>query len=473
MAYSRKFLVLILLIVFGVAPVLGAEYYGWDPQTGSSDDEISLEVTGIYTSTSCTLYDASSNSELASTTLGKGDIWTQETAPGDFIRLKCSNNVAPYLGDDGWAAKVYYPDVNGSFVGERFVFQAIESNNDGGTRFYAPEGSASVNVTNLNDGTTSSLEINSERFQTLSLTAGNSYEVESDSKIIIENTAGNAFEMAPSVSGGMKGKEFYGTTSNWERGAYAIFSYGEPVSVDVYSLTETGSSTYTTHSLDKNSRVYQSGTGIEEFRFVANDTISVWVGDTETGNSISYMGDDFSMTRVEPGENKRIGAGRHSPNLVVMATENNTDLEVDGTTYELNKSGFKQFSTSPPHTYNVSANKPVLTQFMAGNQFNDQGTYLLQADSNRGLCDRRGPQNECIVSKMHEISSRSFDINSIFESESSSVFQAFSGVADVSVTNRSIISGLWQGSINFTADEIVLKSGAKFRPEGRILLNER
>ncbi|WP_414838193.1 hypothetical protein ACK3SF_02215 [Candidatus Nanosalina sp. VS9-1] len=473
MEYWKKLLTLFILIAFAVAPVIGEEYYGWDPQTGSSDDQISLEVTGIYDSTSCSLYDASSNSELASTTLGKGDIWTQETAPGDFIRLQCSNDVAPYLGDDGWAAKVYYPDVNGSFSGDRFVFQAIESNNDGATRFYAPEETASVDVTNLNDGTVSSFTVNSNRFQKMTLTGGNSYEVESDKKLIIENTAGNAFEMAPSANGGMKGQEFYGTTSNWERGAYAIFSYGKPVNVDVYSLTETGSSIYQSHNIDEDSRVYQSGTGVEEFRFVANDTISVWIGDTEGGNSISYMGDDFSMTRVEPGENKMIGAGRHSPNLVAMATENDTKLEVDGTTYEMDKNGFKQFSTSPPHTYNVSTNKPVITQFIAGNNLNDEGTYLLQSEPDGGLCDRRGPKNECISSNVHQISARSFEINSIFESKPSSALKSAGGASDITVNNRSIISGLWRGDINFTADEIVLKSGARFRPVNRIILNNR
>lgn len=369
------------------------------------------------------------------------------------------------MGDHGWAAKVYYPTVNGSFVGKNFVFQAIESNNDGDTRFYAVDGDASVTVTNLDSGSTNSFTVNSKRFQKMSLTAGDVYEVEADSDIIIDNTAGNAFEIAPSVEGGMKGTEFYGTTSDWERGAFAIFSYDEPVEVDVYSLTTSDSSLYSSYTLNEGSRIYEGGTGVREFRFVANDSISVWVGDTENGDSISYMGDDFSIARVEPGENKIIGAGRHSPNLVVMGTEDNTELEVDGTTYNLDKNGFREFSTSPPHDYNVSANRPVIAQFMAGNHFNDEGSYLLTSEVDTGICDSRGPKNKCITTGEHEISSQSLEISSILEVKSSAVLKSTRGGATIDVSNQTYLSGLWRGGFNISTEDTVIQPGAAFRPD--------
>jgi hypothetical protein len=352
-------------------------YYGWDPLTDSSDTGIQLDVTGVYDSTNCSIYNSSNNEELASKSLGKGDKWTFETDPGLYFRLECDKYTAPYLGDHGWAAKVYYPTVKGDYVGDRFIFRSIESNNDGYTNFYAFEGSTEVTIENLDTGNIQNIQIENNRFRKSSLNADDVYEVNSSKPIIVENTAGNAFEMAPATNGGTKGQEFFGTTSNWDRGAYTIFSYDEPVHVDVYNLSTSGSTLYDSVEISADSSYYKGGVGTKRLRFVSNETISLWIGDTEGGSSTSWLGDDFSFTEIKGGETAKIGAGQHNPNLVISGTEDSTQLNIDGNSYSLEKSETITFSKDPKHVYEVSTDKPVIAQMMAGNNFNDQGSYLI------------------------------------------------------------------------------------------------
>ncbi|WP_414837394.1 hypothetical protein ACK3SF_03925 [Candidatus Nanosalina sp. VS9-1] len=56
-------------------------------------------------------------------------------------------------------------------------------------------------------------------------------------------------------------------------------------------------------------------------------------------------------------------------------------------------------------------------------------------------------------------------MDSDFTSEENSIFTS-SVPASISVARSARISGLWQGVFDLTAEKIVLKSGARFRPEG-------
>jgi hypothetical protein len=89
------------------------------------------------------------------------------------------------------------------------------------------------------------------------------------------------------------------------------------------------------------------------------------------------------------------------------------------------------------------------------------------------ICDKRGPLNECISENSHDIDSQNIDVNSRFEAKETSIFEAFTNQAQLSITNSSIFSGLWKGTFNLTADDITIKTGAEFRPSnGRIILSE-
>lgn len=89
------------------------------------------------------------------------------------------------------------------------------------------------------------------------------------------------------------------------------------------------------------------------------------------------------------------------------------------------------------------------------------------------ICDRRGSENECIVDSEKDLSGKDESIDSVFISESSSIFNAPSGQADISVSNSSFISGLWFGDFNLSANTLTIEPGAEFRPEERIIIEDR
>ena len=101
------------------------------------------------------------------------------------------------------------------------------------------------------------------------------------------------------------------------------------------------------------------------------------------------------------------------------------------------------------------------------------GIVLVKYQSDFRICDLRGLFNECISNSTHDVSGQSFDIDSVFEAEQTSVFEAFEEKASISVSNSSIISGVWRGGINIESEKPRIEAGAEFRPEGeRIVIGK-
>jgi len=94
------------------------------------------------------------------------------------------------------------------------------------------------------------------------------------------------------------------------------------------------------------------------------------------------------------------------------------------------------------------------------------GIVLIRYNAGVPICDKRGLLDECISNSTHEVSGEKFNISSIFQSESTSVFEAFNGKATFNLTNKTTISGLWKGSIDILAKRPIIQSGASFRPQG-------
>lgn len=88
------------------------------------------------------------------------------------------------------------------------------------------------------------------------------------------------------------------------------------------------------------------------------------------------------------------------------------------------------------------------------------------------FCDKRGLNNECIINSEKNMSSKEQSVNEEFHVEKTSIFKALTQPAEISISNRSYLSGLWRGSFNIVSDRITITAGAKFRPQnGRIILN--
>lgn len=88
------------------------------------------------------------------------------------------------------------------------------------------------------------------------------------------------------------------------------------------------------------------------------------------------------------------------------------------------------------------------------------------------ICDST-PSNICTSSTEHIVSGEAYDIDSDFESKSTSVLEAFDSPASISVNKSAKISGLWRGAFDLRAESITIRPGASFRPEnGDIIMTE-
>lgn len=91
------------------------------------------------------------------------------------------------------------------------------------------------------------------------------------------------------------------------------------------------------------------------------------------------------------------------------------------------------------------------------------------------ICDSRGVFGKCISTSFHNISGQNYSLNNILESKNNSKFISNLGISNILITNRTVLSGQWIGSINISTkneNPPVLKSGLELRPNGkRILIN--
>lgn len=101
------------------------------------------------------------------------------------------------------------------------------------------------------------------------------------------------------------------------------------------------------------------------------------------------------------------------------------------------------------------------------------GIVIVKYQSEIPICDRRGTLNECISNQTHNVSSKIFDITSIFQVEEEGSFDSLYGQGTIKVTNSSLLSGTWKGSFEILSRQVKVKPGARFTPEnGRIIIGK-
>jgi hypothetical protein len=141
-------------------------------------------------------------------------------------------------------------------------------------------------------------------------------------------------------------------------------------------------------------------------------------------------------------------------------------------------SGWTDWSSSPGSSLDVGSSSFVQAQFNLSSTEPEESPELSAFSilEGLGICDERGPVNECIVDAAHSLTAEIIDIASIFEAEDSAELTASTGTATLNITNSSVLSGSWIGSFNISTskDEATrIKPGAEFKPEnGRIVIGE-
>lgn len=199
--------------------------------------------------------------------------------------------------------------------------------------------------------------------------------------------------------------------------------------------------------------------------------------DTSSGGFIVGYGGE--------GTNEPYYRVRYGYDQIYLSPRNGATVSGNNVT-SLNTNNYNhnlEFTVNDEGRYNVSVdgtvelNGTVSTEHVTGytGPYTENLMYFdnfyLSTDNSSSFCDARGElQNECVVNSEKQVSGEFHEIDNIFISEKSSVFEA-QKTSWIKITNKSIISGLWTGNFNITADKITLTKGARFRPQNRIIIN--
>jgi hypothetical protein len=143
-------------------------------------------------------------------------------------------------------------------------------------------------------------------------------------------------------------------------------------------------------------------------------------------------------------------------------TENVSSSNVCDTDYEIMFSIEKESGLD-----RIEVDKVLVRRYAVKKPTIDVGSEEISS-----ICDRRGNRNQCIIDSKKELSNKNSDLTSIFETKDTAQIISYSAESSISVSNNSLISGLWKGNIDFSAAEMTLRPGASFTPENRIILNE-
>jgi hypothetical protein len=127
---------------------------------------------------------------------------------------------------------------------------------------------------------------------------------------------------------------------------------------------------------------------------------------------------------------------------------------------------------------NYSIDIPISKDFeivLEGNSSDPTDTWKVANFSvyTSEFCDYRGPKNECVMNSTRQLEAQTYDVDSIFKSRSTAVFEAFSGISILNISNSSRLSGTWKGGFDIRSTPVTIEPGASFKPEnGRIIVGE-
>jgi hypothetical protein len=151
----------------------------------------------------------------------------------------------------------------------------------------------------------------------------------------MEAVGPDGYTTVPSVEGQGVGRRFYFATLGWFTGAFAVFAH-QSADVNVYDL-DSGLLLYSQH-INRGEYWWQREAGTRRLRLESTGPVEVWAGDAEGCCGIEGLGDDISFAGGDRGREYYL----HSlmGGSVIFAPFDNTQVDVDGTIYRLNKDAY-------------------------------------------------------------------------------------------------------------------------------------
>lgn len=295
------------------------------------------------------------------------------------IRLDTSAYVLATIGWDwrgnDWGGSFFYPNSkDGSFVGREFVIwvPVLTGNNE--FLAFAHE-TSDVTIVDANGNTVYSATLPLNSFAKLNppVLVATSYSVKSTGDISLQSSAGSAGTTVPSRTGSEVGRSFLFGTGNFQRGALALYAYSDGV---VNSVNLDNGATVINKDVTAGNFYYFSGFGKTHQYLTSSADISVLAGDTEGGDAIRWIGDDYTIYRGRDGLDILVH-GQVGPSSVV-AGFNGTTVTIDGTVHSMNAGD--RVAIAPDALHRVIADKPVQVQAFGGSIANNYEMSLVPFD---------------------------------------------------------------------------------------------
>ena len=427
---SKSLCIIFLLAAVSVNPVLGyvkseentikdvgasKVFFVHIPVSGNYRDHI--YVIGLSDNTHVSIYDITNPDAptlVKEGTVDNGKNLLFEATSKKYYKIIADRSVVAWAvggsganweddNYDGVGDAIFYPSVNGSYVGRDFTFMAsgayyyttgtgnswlgtdvytqIPSSNFE-TKVYSVQ-AADITVYNASGAPLYQFFMGPDMCRNFPSLAWETYHVVSTGDIILQCAGGGAtFTVAPSTDGNLVGKVHYGSTFAWQRGCFLCISY-EPGHVNVYDV-DTGALLYEHTFTMAGEYWYRGGMGMvvvrpgfdinvalenakhvnnvgsKNLKFESTGDIVVYVGDTAGSNiwddSPSAIGDNIGFAGGIDAKEFYVYAPSH---LVVFAPWD-VYLEVNGTSQDLKENYY--LNLAKEGLYHIVSDKPVIVQ---------------------------------------------------------------------------------------------------------------
>ncbi|MEM3046983.1 MAG: hypothetical protein QW057_07885 [Candidatus Bathyarchaeia archaeon] len=401
----------------------GKVFYAWAPRTIREASK--LDVVGLTDGTKVSVYDITGEPAklMKEGTINRMGLLTVETEKETYYKVVSDKPVAVSVGagnvvlERGPGGSMFYPAVDGSYVGKDFIFMAQSGGNTTypyiGLTIYAVE-DAAVTVKDSAGNEITSVVLTANSFYDVSglVRRRQMVQVQSTGRIMIASWWGGRFTSLPSVTGDFIGRKFFGYINYyqivWEvqpggrtswsnqggQGMFIVYAY-EPSDVKVYDLASgqllynktlgnVGDYWYVygptapppTSGNDPPSTPYDPNLAPKHLRFESTGNIAVWSGDG--GDSPAkiaqpaHWGETADITFTAGIDAKDFWF--YAPQKAVIFAPTDVNVNVNGSAKSLKKDTYLTLTSG---YYHVTSNNPIIVQVMAGASTDYYGTYLV------------------------------------------------------------------------------------------------
>jgi len=397
-------------------------FYAYMPKTIREASK--LDVIGLYDGTKMSVYDITGEPAklVKEGTINRMGLLTVETEKESYYKVISDKPVAVSVGagsmvlERGPCGSMFYPAMDGSFVGKDFIFMA----QSGGNATYPY---ITLTIYAVEDSSVIIKDSKGEEITSVFLTANSFYQVEglvrrrqivqvqSTGKIMIASWWGGRFTSLPSVTGEFIGRKFFGyinyykivwttppggraTWANYGgQGMFIVYAY-EGATVKVYDLLSgqllynktlnVGDYWYVYGPMppppvaagEPPPTPYDPNLAPKHLLFESTGNIAVWSGDG--GDSPAkiarpaHAGETADITFAAGREGKDFWF--YAPTKAVIFAPTDVNVSVNGTAKSIKKDRYLVLTSG---YYHVTSNTPILIEVMGGASSDYYGTYLI------------------------------------------------------------------------------------------------